>query len=200
MFFMDFATQRRLGARKFVYFLAGPVPAANAGNAGAALIEEKLQQNWNFWSELLAISFTTLELVSSTITDDGASHLSAKFEDGATQLALCNTFGDLAAIAAPGRQRLPGVAGDPANALSVDGGVPWPHLWLNTGSIKVDLRNDANTPNYFKCAFHGYLIPESNMGLFDQWINGQSIAGNQPGLTDEQLVQGLAGLLGRRGY
>lgn len=199
MFFMDFATARRLGAKKFVYGLRKTVPAANGGNAGAAMAEEKLQQGWSFWSELLAISFTTKNLDDeSAIVDDGVNHLTAKIEDGATQLALCNDFLDIVTIAAPGRQRSVGVAGDPGNALAIDGGVPWPHLWMSTGSIKVDLRNDVNTPNNFDCAFHGYLIPDVNLHLFDQWISGQSIGANAPALTSDQLRDALAGLLGGR--
>lgn len=197
MFFMDFATQRRLGAYKFALSVRGDVPAANGSSAGAFLAESKLQQNWSFWSELLAISYTTLEDSESGDVDDGVNHLSCQFMDGANQLALSNDFVGLATIAAPGRQRAPGVSGDPSNALAIDGGIPWPHLYLSTGSVKMDMRNDADTVNSFEAVYNGYLIPDANLGLFDQWIMGQSIAGSGPQLTPEQLVQGLAGLMGR---
>lgn len=195
MFFMDFATARRLEAKKFLYTLAGSAPALNGGNAGAILIEEKIQQGYHFWSELLAITFTTL---ANAGTDDGVNYLSCQFKDGANQLGLSNTFVDLATIAAPGRVRSVGVAGDAGQSLAIDGGVPWPHLWLGTGSIQADLRNGSNTANLFKCTFHGYLIPERNIELFDRWLGGQSIAADGgPQLTPEQLVQSLAGMLGR---
>ncbi len=197
MFFMDFATCRRLGARKFVYSLSGTVPAANGSNAGAILFEEKIQAGYNFWSELVAISFTTL---ANDGTDDGVNHITTQFRDGAHQLSLSNTFVDLATISAPGRQRALAVSGDPSHSLQVDGGVPWPHLWESNGAIQADCRNDSNTPNEFKSAFHGYLIPNANMALFDQWISGQSVGANSPSLTAEQVTTALAGLLGRRGF
>lgn len=193
MFFMDFATARRLQATKFVYTLAGSVPALNAGNGGALLIEEKIQAGYGFWSELLAMTFTTL---ANDGTDDGVNYITTQFRDGAVQLAMSNAAVDIATLAAPGRQRAIGVAGDPSNSLQVDGGVPWPHLWAPNGSIQADCRNGSNTANLFRATFHGYLIPERNMTLFDQWMSGQSIAAGQGrGLTKEQTVQALMGLL-----
>ncbi len=171
MFFMDFATARRLNARKFVYTLSGTIPAFNGSQAGALIVEEKIQQGYSFWSELMAIAFTTL---ANDGTDDGVNHLTAKFMDGASQLALCNAPVDLSTIAAPGRQRALGVAGDPSNSLQIDGGVPWPHLWAANGSIQADCRNDSNTANLFRASFHGYLIPTSMMDQFDQWMSANN--------------------------
>lgn len=174
MFFMDFATVRRLEGRVFKYTLAGSVPALNSASAGALQLEEKVQAGFYFWSELLAILFTTLNNAGA---DDGVSHLGVQFKDGGNQISMSNTFVDVATVAAPGRQRALGVAGDPSNALAVPGGVPYPHLWAPSGSIFADLRNDSNTANVFKATFSGYLIPERNIGLFDDWLSRQG----QPG-------------------
>lgn len=200
MFFMDFATARRLEARKFAYTLAGTVPAFNGPQAGAISLEEKIQQGFNFWSELMAISYTTLNNAGA---DDGVSVITVQFRDGANQLGMSNTFIDVATIAAPGRQRAVGVAGDPSNALAVPGGIPYPHLWAGTGSILADLRGSSNTANIFRVTFQGYLIPEKNMALFDQWIAGglQQPAGSPvgPGVSHEALGRALAGFLSSQG-
>lgn len=171
MFFMDFATARRLEARKFAYTLVGSIPALNGASAGALQLEEKIQTGFCFWSELMAIAYTTL---NSAGADDGVSHLSVQFKDGANQISMSNTFIDVATIAAPGRQRALGIAGDPSNALAVPGGIPYPHLWLASGAIFADCRNDSNTANLFKATFQGYLIPEKNMPAFDAWLSSQA--------------------------
>lgn len=165
MFFMDFSTVRRLDARKFMYTLSGSVPAANGPQAGALELTQPIQQGFHFWSEILTLSFTTLDNAGA---DDGANRLTCQFKDGANQLGLSNTFIDLATLAAPGRQRAVGIAGDPSNQLAT-AGIPFPHLWLGTGSLIADLRNSSNTANLFRCTWNGYLIPESRLAEFDRW-------------------------------
>lgn len=168
MFFMDFATVRRLNARKFFYTLSGTVPAANGVQAGALELNQPIQQGFHFWSEVQTITFSTLNNAGA---DDGVCLLTAQFKDGANQLGLSNTFVDLATLSAPGRQRSPGVAGDPSNQLSTVG-IPFPHLWLGTGSIIADLRNGSNTANLFRATWNGYLIPENKIAEFDIWLSG----------------------------
>lgn len=166
MFFMDFQTVRRLRARKFVYTLQGSVPAFNGAQAGAVEFSDTIQTGFSFWSELLTISFTTL---NSAGADDGVCTLSCQFKDGANQVGLSNTFVDLSTLSAPGRQRAVGVAGDPSNQLAAS--IPWPHLYLATGQIQVDLRNSSNTANLFKGTWNGYLVPDSSLAAFDQWVS-----------------------------
>ncbi len=177
MFFMDFATVRRLKARKFLYTLSGSVPAFNGSNAGALELTQPIQQGFHFWSEILTISFTTL---NSAGADDGVNQITAQFKDGANQLGLSNTFIDLATLSAPGRQRSTGVAGDPSNQLST-AGIPFPHLWLGTGSLIADLRNASNTANNFRGTWNGYLIPESMINQFDAWAASPNGPGNMVG-------------------
>ena len=174
MFFMDFMTVRRLKARKFAYTLAGSVPAFNGPQAGALELSEPIQQGFHFWSEIMTISFTTL---NSAGADDGVSQLTCQFKDGANQLGLSNTFVDLATISAPGRQRSTGVAGDPSNQLQTTG-VPWPHLWLGTGAIIADMRNASNTANMVDLTWNGYLIPESMINQFDAWAGSAMAPGS----------------------
>jgi hypothetical protein len=168
MFFMDFHTVRRLKARKFMYTLAGSVPAFNGPQAGALEITQPIQQGFHFWSEVLTISFSTLNNAGA---DDGVNQLTCQFKDGANQLGLSNTFVDLATLSAPGRQRSTGVVGDPSNQLATVG-IPFPHLWLGTGSLIADLRNASNTANLFRATWNGYLIPESMIDQFDAWAAG----------------------------
>ena len=170
MFFMDFQTVRRLKARKFMYTLAGSVPAFNGTQAGALELTQPIQQGFHFWSEILTISFTT---VNSAGADDGVNQLTCQFKDGANQIGLSNTFVDLSTLAAPGRQRATGLAGDPSNQLATVG-IPFPHLWLGTGSLIADLRNASNTANLFRATWNGYLIPESMIAQFDSWASGPS--------------------------
>lgn len=165
MFFMDFATVRRLQARKFAYTLSGSIPAFNGAQAGALELNQNIQQGFHFWSEVMTLSFTTL---NSAGADDGVCTLTGQFKDGANQIGLSNTFVDLSTLAAPGRQRAVGVAGDPSNQLNTTG-IPWPHLYLGTGAIIVDLRNSSNTANLFRGTWNGYLIPESMINQFDAW-------------------------------
>lgn len=174
MFFMDFGTVRRLKARKFAYTLSGSIPAFNGTQAGALELSEPVQQGFHFWSEILTISFTTL---NSAGADDGVNQLTCQFKDGANQLGLTNTFVDLATLSAPGRQRATGIAGDPSNQLGTTG-IPFPHLWLAQGSLIADLRNASNTANLFRCTWNGYLIPESMINQFDAWASGASAPGN----------------------
>lgn len=177
MFFMDFLTVRRLQARRFSYTLTGAVPAANGGNAGALEINLSIQTGFHFWSEVLTVSFTT---VNSAGVDDGVNQLTCQFKDGANQIGLSNTFVDLSTISAPGRQRATGLAGDPSNQLATTG-IPFPHLWLGTGSIIADLRNASNTANQFRATFGGYLIPESKIAEFDAYAASASGPGNMIG-------------------
>ncbi len=165
MFFMDFPTVRRLSAKKFMYTLSGAIPAANGSSAGALEISTPIQQGFSFWSEIMTISFTTL---ASNGDDDGVCPLTVQFKDGANQLGLSNTFIDLSTLAAPGRQRAIGVDGDPSNQLAT-AGIPFPHLWLGTGTLIADVRNASNTENQFRVTWNGYLIPDSLMSQFDQW-------------------------------
>lgn len=168
MFFMDFQTVRRLQARKFMVTLSGSVPAFNGPQAGVLELIQPIQQGFHFWSEILTLTFTTLDNAGA---DDGVNRLTAQFKDGANQLGLSNTFIDLATLSAPGRQGSVGVAGNPSNQLATVG-IPFPHLWLGTGSVNIDLRNSSNTANQFRCTLNGYLIPESRIALFDQWMGG----------------------------
>lgn len=165
MFFMDFATVRRLKARKFLMTLAGSVPAFNGPQAGALELTQPIQQGFHFWSEVLTIAFTT---INSAGADDGVNQLTCQFKDGANQLGLSNTFIDLSTLAAPGRQRATGLAGDPSGQLATVG-IPFPHLWLGTGSLIADLRNASNSANLFRATWNGYLIPESMINQFDAW-------------------------------
>lgn len=171
MFFMDFPTVRRLEAKKFMYTLSGTIPAANSSSAGALELSTPIQQGFSFWSEVLTIAFTT---VNSDGDDDGVNYLTAQFKDGANQLALSNTFIDLATLAAPGRQRAIGVAGDPSNQLATVG-IPFPHLWLSTGQLIADVRNASNTENELRITWNGYLISDSKMAQFDQWAAGAAL-------------------------
>lgn len=171
MYFMDFATVRRLGAQKFLYTLSGVIPAANGASAGALELSTPIQQGFSFWSEVLTVAFTTL---ASGGTDDGVNYITTQFKDGANQLGLSNAFIDLATLAAPGRQRSIGVAGDPSNQLATIG-IPWPHLWLSTGTIIADNRNASNTANQLRLTWNGYLIPDSKMAQFDQWAAGAGL-------------------------
>jgi len=174
MFFMDFATVRRLKARKFAYTLAGSIPAFNGAQAGALELSEAIQQGFHFWSELLSISFTT---INSAGADDGVCTLTCQFKDGANQIGMSNTFIDLATLSAPGRQRAVGLAGDPSNQLAAF--IPWPHLYLSTGSVIADVRNSSNSANLFDATWNGYLIPESSIAQFDAWVNSMAPASPQ---------------------
>lgn len=166
MFFMDMATVRRLRATKFVYSLTGDIPALNSAQAGRAEIQQNVQSGFHFWCELLTISFTT---VNSAGVDDGVCTLSAMFKDGANQVGLSNTSVDLSLLSAPGRQRAVGLAGDPSNQLATPG-IPWPHLYVETGGIIADVSNTSNTQNRVSFGFNGYLIPVSNIAAFDAWL------------------------------
>lgn len=170
MFFMSLNAMRMLNASKFVYTLAGAVPAFNSANAGRTQLQENIQAGFHFWCELLTISFTT---VNSAGVDDGVCTLSAQFRDGANQVGLSNTFVDLSLLSAPGRQRTVGLAGDPSNQLDTPG-IPWPYLYLETGGIIADISNISNTANDVKMAFNGYLIPRDKMAQFDAWLNSQA--------------------------
>lgn len=168
MFFMDFATVRRLGARKFNHHLSGTAPAANGANAGGLPLESKIQTGFDFWSEVLNISYTTLDNAGA---DDGVNRLMVQFVDGSNQLGMSNVEIDAVTIAAPGRQRAIGIAGNAGQSLDIPG-VPYPHLWEGTGAIIANVRNTSNTANTIAITFQGYLIPSRNREAFDQWLAG----------------------------
>lgn len=168
MFFMPFETVRRLRAKKFVYTLSATIPAFNGPQAGALEVTALIQDGFHFWSEVMTISFSTL---NSAGVDDGVNRLTCQFRDNANQLGLSNTFVDLSTLAAPGRQRSNGVAGDPSGQLQTVG-IPWPHLYAATGAVACDVRNSSNTANTFRATFNGYLIPISALSDFDAWAAG----------------------------
>jgi hypothetical protein len=165
-FFMDFGTMRRLGAREFKHHLAGTAPAANGPNAGGLPLESKIQTGFDFWSEMLTISYSTLDNAGA---DDGVNRLFVQFVDGANQLGMSNVEIDAVTIAAPGRQRAIGIAGNAGQSLNIPG-VPYPHLWEGTGSIIANVRNTSNTANTIAITFGGYLIPAASRAAFDQWL------------------------------
>jgi len=169
MFFMDMATVWRLRATKFYYTLAGLIPALNGPQAGRSELQQNIQAGFHFWCELLTVSFST---VNSAGVDDGVCTLSAQFKDGANQVGLSNTFVNLSLLSAPGRQRSVGLAGDPSNQLATPG-LPWPHLYIETGGIITDLSNASNSPNQVNLGYSGYLIPVSMLGKFDAWLSSQ---------------------------
>jgi len=142
----------RLGARFFQYALQSTiVPATSTSD----LPQKQIQNGFHFWSEILTITYGT---IADGGTDDGVNRFTAQFKSGSNQIGLSNDFIDLACIAAPGRQRTIGVAGDPSNSLHI-AGFPWPYLYEATGSIIVDLRKSGTSTQTCKFVWTGFLIP-----------------------------------------
>jgi len=138
---------------RFVYEGKDTVPGRSLG--GSKLIVIDITSDAHFYSELLTITYNTLD---DDGNDDGVNHLSVKITDGEIRRELNTDFIDLAPFAVPGRQRTPGVPGDPGNELHV-AGFPWPYLWGANGSINLDTRNDSDSELTVTYQFHGFKFP-----------------------------------------
>jgi hypothetical protein len=138
-----------IGARKFIY------PNNGTALAGRTTpFNVTVQNDADFLCLAVTMAFPTV----LAGVDDGVNRLSATFSDGASQLPLSNDFVDLVTIAAPGRQRLVGVAGDPSNALNIPG-YPWLHLYEGNGAIQMQVNNDSDTDIILKTSWDGYKVP-----------------------------------------
>lgn len=140
----------RMDARFFQYALSSTI-----AGAGSDLPQKQIQNGFHFWSEFLTMTYNTL---SDGGADDGVNRFTAQFKSGANQIGLSNDLIDLATIAAPGRQRTVGVAGDPSLPLHIQG-LPWPYLYEATGSIIVDLRKSGTSTQTIRFVWTGFLIP-----------------------------------------
>lgn len=142
---------------RFVYEGKGTIPAKASG--GAKLIPIDITSDAHFYSEVVTISYQTLNIVDvggvPTLVDDGVNHLSVKITDGSIGREMNTDFIDLAPFAAYGRERSPGVAGDPSSELHIPG-FPWPYLWESRGAINLDTRNDSDSEIKVTYQFHGY--------------------------------------------
>lgn len=147
--FLPLVMQAAMDARFFQYELQATVPAL-----GTAFPSKTIQNGFHFFAELLTIVYPTIQ----TGVDDGVTRLSGVFKSGTNQIGLSSGPIDLATIAAPGRQRTVGIAGDPSNALNIPG-FPFPYLFESNGAIAVDLANAADTAAIAKFTWTGYLIP-----------------------------------------
>ncbi len=143
----------RLNARFFQYALQSTLP--NQG-AYSDLAQVAMQSGFHFWSEFLTITYNTL--ADGSATDDGVCRFSAQFKSGGNQIGLSNGQIDLATIAAPGRVRTIGIAGDPAQQLHIQG-LPWPYLYEATGAIIADVRKAGTGVGTVKFVWTGFLIP-----------------------------------------
>jgi len=141
----------RMEARFFQYSLQSVIGGATLSD----LPQKQIQNGFHFWSEFLTITYPT---ISSAGLDDGVNNLSAQFKSGSNQIGLSNDFIDLATIAVPGRQRSPGLAGDPSQPLNIQG-FPWPYLYEATGAIMVDLRKTGTSVETVRFVWTGFLIP-----------------------------------------
>jgi len=142
----------KLDARFFQYALQSTIIGA-----GAQLPQKQIQNGFHFWAEFLTIMYNTL---SDAGADDGVNRFTAQFKSGANQIGLSggNDFIDLQTIAVPGRRRTVGVAGNPENAIHVQG-FPWPYLYEAAGSIVVDLRKSGTSTQTCDLVWTGFLIP-----------------------------------------
>lgn len=141
-----------IGARKFIYPNNGTALAGRTTPFNVVV-----QNDADFLCLAVTMVFPTIDDDSGTV-DNGVNLLSATFSDGASQLPLSNDFVDLSTIAAPGRQRYPGVSGDPSNALNIPG-YPWLHLYEGNGAIQMQVANDSALDIPLKTSWDGYKVP-----------------------------------------
>lgn len=148
-----------MNARFFQYALSATLPNNGASNT---LVQQSIQAGFHFFSELLTITYTTLN-DEDPVEDDGVCNFSGQFRSGSNQIGLSNGQIDLATIAVPGRQRAAdaagaAIAGDPSLGLNVQG-FPWPYLYETNGSIQVDLSKVGVTSETVRFVWTGWLIP-----------------------------------------
>lgn len=146
---------------RFVYEGKDVIPPKSTG--GAKLINIDITSDAHFYSEVLTITYNTLD---DNGDDDGVNHLSVRITDGDIRRELNTDFIDLANIAVPGRQRTTGIPGDPSSELHVPG-FPWPYLWSANGAIQLDTRNDSESEINVTYQFHGFKFPVSVFGAIE---------------------------------
>ena len=110
----------------------------------------------------MACMFTTLDLVGGVIVDDGICHIRGQLFDTDKNTALFNDFVPLVLFASPGRQKDKLAvnyltAGGGADAAAPGGFLyemqEFTHPFTTGAFIKMDVKNDAATPNKFYIYF-----------------------------------------------
>lgn len=147
----------RLHGKVFNYVLTGSLPGSVGGAPGTAPLSKQVDSAFHFLSEAIYSTYNTLSAVG---VDSGTNTISAQFRAAQTNFFLSDDFIDLACIAAPGRQRTVGVAGDPSQQLHI-AGLPWFYPYPAGSNISVDLRNTSTQALTPFLDFKGYIIPVS---------------------------------------
>jgi hypothetical protein len=164
----------RLKGKLFNYTLQGTIPGA-VGSPGTANPSKTLDTQFHFLSGAMQTLFNTL---SAAATDSGVNTISAQFRSDQSNNFLSDDFIDLAAIAAPGRQRTVAVAGDPSQSLRIPG-LPWFYPYRAGSAIAIDLRNTSTQALSFTFNFQGMSIPVSEFPTIEDVM--QVLAEYDPG-------------------
>lgn len=137
-------------------------------------MQEDLQAAYHFFSAFWTVTYPTKQNVGTppVLTDDGVTRLAVRFKDKSRSTNLTTeNFLDLATLGAPGRQRTPGVTGDPSQQLHITG-VEWPYLYEAKGGVVVEVANNANVDyaaGDVNFTFKGYLIPTAVFATGDSF-------------------------------
>lgn len=157
---LSLAMLARLGATTFSVALTRALPPG-----ALTPIEYQIQSGYHFLTYYITATYPTVLNVGSAppvLTDDGVNRLSVRFADKNHQLAMTGeTPIDLATIAAPGRQRYPGVSGDPSNALHIPGFLHQ-HVYAAKGGIIANVFNGSNRAyeaGAVNLTYSGIVIP-----------------------------------------
>lgn len=161
----------RMQARRFTIPLTGAIRAGEI-----APLQEDLQTGFHFWCDGWTATYPTRQATGSPLVpaDDGVTRLAARFKDKSHQINLTTeNMLDLATLAAPGRQRYPGLSGDPSQSLHIPY-QEWPYLYEAKGGIVVEVANNSNLDletGDVNFTFIGFLIPTavvpSGMAFWD---------------------------------
>lgn len=147
--------------------LSGTVPAASAG--GSVTVAADVGNVGDFVCLGISCSFSTLYLDGAVIKDCGACALSMQIKDDKGN-AFMSDFVPLELMASPGRQRWYGFT-TPIGSTDVQpsadfmGLYPLEYPFKANSRIVIEVRNVANTANYFRLAFAGGLVAKTGLLL-----------------------------------
>ncbi|RQW04069.1 hypothetical protein EH223_08490 [candidate division KSB1 bacterium] len=141
------------------------VPAAAGGADGATVQTVSVNSEADFLCFDMMGSYTTLILTAgiAPIIDDGVCHTSIKIRDQSGGFDMFEDFIPTNLVLTPGRERRATIVGAPAG-LTVEPShmlyqpMRFVHLFSANNNIQIEARNDSDTPNYIRIAFHGVKI------------------------------------------
>ena len=140
--------KRKLALQKLEWLYSIPFNGIVPANDGLER-QVDIRSDAHFECHLITGDFTTLD----EDLDDDINHLTVRISDGSNDLRLMESPVPLNLFLSPGRTASTVAAGNPTNQLFFQ--FPFEHIFVASGGIVLDFRNNASTDNTVNLLFWG---------------------------------------------